>query len=131
MRRLRTLPAVQQFSDQVRLVIVSPNGALGCFDAVVDGELTVTSSHTPFCDAARVLLDRGVDSNSWLILRRAGSEIDSLRAKVGIAARVTVKGSNFVPFDAAEKAAPRPTAGSPSARTEKSDPRDETEAEAA
>jgi len=81
----------QLFSDQVRLVTVSPSGPPDYFDAVVNGELLVKSSRTPFCDAARALLDRGVDSNSWLILRHAGSETDSLRAKVGIAAKLTVK----------------------------------------
>ena len=82
--------AVQQWSNQVRLCTISPNGAPGHFDAVVNGELLVRSSRTPFCDAARVLIDRGVDSNSWLILRHAGSDIDSLRAKVGVAAKLTV-----------------------------------------
>jgi hypothetical protein len=85
-------PAViQQFNDQVRLVIVTPNGAPGYYDAVVNGEMLVRSSRTPFCDAARVLLERGVDGNSWLVMRHAGSEIDSLRGKVGVAAKLTVK----------------------------------------
>jgi hypothetical protein len=82
--------AVQQFNDQVRLVIVTPNGAPGHYDAVVDGELMVRASRVPFCDAARVLLERGVDGNSWLVMRHAGSETDSLRGKVGVAAKLTV-----------------------------------------
>ena len=83
--------AVQQWSNEVRLCTISPNGAPDHFDAVVNGELLVRSSRTPFCDVARVLLDRGVDSNSWLILRHAGSQTDSLRAKAGVAAKLTVK----------------------------------------
>ena len=83
--------AVQQWSNEVRLCTISPNGAPDHFDAVVNGELLVRSSRTPFCDVARVLLYRGVDSNSWLILRHAGSQTDSLRAKVGVAAKLTVK----------------------------------------
>jgi hypothetical protein len=82
--------AVQQWSNEVRLCAISPSNAPGHFEAVVNGELLVRSSTVPFCDAARVLLDRGVDSNSWLILRHAGSDIDSLRAKVGVAAKLTV-----------------------------------------
>ena len=50
-------------------VTISPSNAPGHFGAIVNGELLVRSSRTPFCDAARVLLDRGVDSNSWLVLR--------------------------------------------------------------
>jgi hypothetical protein len=81
---------IQQWSNEVRLCIISPNGAPGRFDATVHGELLVRSSRTPFCDAARVLLGRGVDSNSWLIMRHAGSDVNSLRGKVGVAARLTV-----------------------------------------
>jgi len=87
----RDHPPVQQFSDQVRLCVIAPSDAADRFDAMVDGEIVVRSSRTPFCDTARVLLDRGVDSNSWLILRHAGSQTNSLRAKVGVAAKLTVK----------------------------------------
>ena len=87
----RDHPPVQQFSDQVRLCVIAPSDAADRFDAMVDGEIVVQSSRTPFCDTARVLLDRGVDSNSWLILRHAGSRTDSLRAKAGVAAKLTVK----------------------------------------
>ena len=90
-RNGKHLPPVQLFSNEVRLVTVSPNGAPGHFDAVIDGELMVASSRQPFTDTARVLLDRGVDSNSWLIQRHAGSDVDALRGKVGIAAKLTVK----------------------------------------
>jgi len=46
--------AVQQWSNEVRLCTISPNGAPDHFDAVVNGELLVRSSRTPFCDVARV-----------------------------------------------------------------------------
>lgn len=90
-RNGRDLPAVEQFSDRVRLCIIAPSCTPDHYDATVNGELLVRSSRTPFCDVARVLLYRGVDSNSWLILRHAGSQTDSLRAKVGVAAKLTVK----------------------------------------
>ena len=70
-KRGRHVPAVQQWSDHVRLVTISPNGAPGHFDAILDGEI-VRSSRTPFTDTARVLLDRGADSNSWLIRAMGG-----------------------------------------------------------
>jgi hypothetical protein len=81
----------QQWSKQVRLVTVSPNGAPDHYDAFVNGKLVVSSSRQPFLDAARALLERGADSNSWLILRHADSDTDSLRAKVGVAAQLTVR----------------------------------------
>lgn len=65
-RNGRDAPATQQFNNEVRLCVVAPNGAPGHSDAVVNGELLVRSSRTPFCDA-----DRGVDSNSCLLLRHA------------------------------------------------------------
>jgi hypothetical protein len=81
----------QQWSNQVRLVVISPTGAPDHYDAFVDGELVVNSTRQPFVDAARALLERGAASNSWLILRHADSDIDSLRAKVGVAAKLTVR----------------------------------------
>jgi hypothetical protein len=91
-------PAVQQFNANVRLVVVSPNGAPGHFDAVCGNEVLVTNSRTPFLDAARVLQFRGVDSNSWLIGRHAESDVDAVRGKVGILARLTVaEGDRDVP----------------------------------
>src|SRR5262249_44705977 len=82
-RNERHPAAVQQWSNEVRLCTIS--------DATVNGELLVRSSRTPFTATARVLLDRGIDSNSWLIMRHRGSEVDALRGKVGVAARLTVK----------------------------------------
>jgi hypothetical protein len=90
-RNGRHAAAVQQFNENVRLVTVSPNDAPGHFSATVNGELVVISSRTPFLDAARVILDRGVDSNSWLILRHQGSDTECLRGKVGLLAKLTVK----------------------------------------
>ena len=88
-RRLSS-PSTQQWSSEVRLVTIAPAGNPGHFSAEVAGEKIVTSSRTPFCDAARVLLDRRADSNSWLILRHAGSDTDCLRGKVGVIAKITV-----------------------------------------
>jgi hypothetical protein len=80
----------QQWSDQVRLCVISPNGAPGRFDATVNGEQLVVSSRTPFLDAARILVERGYDTNSVLIARHAGSDINCLIAKIGVAAALTV-----------------------------------------
>jgi hypothetical protein len=88
---LRRNSPEQKWSKQVRLVVISPNGAPDHYDAFVDGELVVASTRQPFLDAACALLERGADSNSWLVLRHAGSDTDSLRAKVGVAAKLTVR----------------------------------------
>ncbi len=77
-KRKLSLPVEQLFNSNVRLVVVSPSGAPDHYSAEVDGEIVCTSSRTPFCDAARILLSRGVDSNSWLILRHKGSDTELL-----------------------------------------------------
>jgi hypothetical protein len=114
-RNGRDRPVGQLFSNEVRLVTISPNGSHGHYDAEVDGELVVKSSLTPFCDAARVLVERGVDTNSWIVMRRQG---DALRAKVGIAAKLTVRedrdGPRFVKH--VPWKAPEPREGSPPVR---------------
>src|SRR5258708_15707878 len=56
-----------------------------------DGDVLVTSSRTPFLDAARRLLELGYSADAGLVMRHAGSVVDSLRATVGTAARLTVK----------------------------------------
>jgi hypothetical protein len=83
-------PPIQQFNSHVRLVIVSPNGSPGHFDAMCGNEMLVLSSRQPFLDAARVLESRGADTNGWLIGRHAGSDVDAVRGKVGVLARLTV-----------------------------------------
>jgi hypothetical protein len=81
----------QKFSREVHLVEVRPNGGPGKFDAFVDDRLVVKSSHQPFLQAARTLLESGVDGNSWLIMRHARSQTDSLKSKVVVAARLAVE----------------------------------------
>ena len=48
-------------------------------------------------DAARKLLAEGYDPNDLLMLRHAGSDADSLRAKLGTAASLTVKETGYGP----------------------------------
>jgi hypothetical protein len=52
---------------------------------------------TPFFDAARELLAQGYDPSDLLMLRQAGSDTDSLRAKLGTAASLTVKETRYGP----------------------------------
>jgi hypothetical protein len=72
-----------------QLLIVEPVGR-DRFAARLDGRLLATS-RTPFCDAARALIAEGADPSTILIMRHAGSEIDALRARLSVAARLTVE----------------------------------------
>jgi hypothetical protein len=70
------------------------NGKLlpGKFDAFINERRIVVASRTPFCDGARVLLAEGLAMPSdVLIMRHAGSQVDALKAAVGVAAKLTVK----------------------------------------
>jgi hypothetical protein len=91
LRNGRDWPARQQFSESVRLCEVEPSAVPGEFTATVNGELLVFSSRTPYAAAARVLVGRGADTNSILILRHAGSDTNCLIGKLGLVARLTVK----------------------------------------
>ena len=48
-------------------------------------------------DSARRLLDLGHDPSAKLVMRHAGSDVDSLRATVDAAAKLTVKEDDSVP----------------------------------
>jgi hypothetical protein len=61
----------------------------GRFEARLDNRV-LAKSRTPFCDAARQLLDLGYDRDDVVTMRHAGSGTVALRAKVGVAARLTV-----------------------------------------
>ena len=79
------------------IVTPAPRGA-GRFEARLDGhDRVLCVSRTPFFDAARKLLAQGYDPDDLLMLRHAGSDTDSLRAKLGTAASLTVKETGYGP----------------------------------
>jgi len=55
-----------------------------------DGMVLVGSSRQPFLDAARVLIGAGYEPDSWLEGWRPGATAFALRARLGIAAGLTV-----------------------------------------
>jgi hypothetical protein len=55
-----------------------------------DGDVLVRSSRTPFLDAARRLLEFDYPVDAVLVMRHARSAVESLRAKIGKAAALTV-----------------------------------------
>src|SRR5262245_48510829 len=83
-------PAIQIYNSNVRLIEVTPTTP-GCFSAAINGEMLIISSRQPLLDACRRLLDAGVDPNSWVVMRHAGSEVEGLRGKIGILARLAVE----------------------------------------
>lgn len=74
-------------------IIVEPSKRAGYFAAhLADrGDVIVRSSRQPFLDATRRLIDLGYDPSMVLIMRHAGSDIDSLRVPIGVAAKLSVK----------------------------------------
>ena len=83
-------PAIQLYNSNVRLIEVTPTTP-GCFSAAVNGEILVISSRQPFFDACRSLLNAGADPNSWVVMRHAGSDVEALRGKLGILAKLSVE----------------------------------------
>jgi hypothetical protein len=63
----------------------------GQFDAYLGTRLLVVRTRQPFVDGARALLALGFDPATTVILKHLGSEIECLRGRLGVAARLTVK----------------------------------------
>jgi hypothetical protein len=64
----------------------------GRFDAFHGDLCLVERSRTPFCDGARALLARGLaNPGDRIVMRHAGANHDALSAKVGTAAKLTVR----------------------------------------
>ena len=71
-------------------------GFAGRFEARLDGRL-LCRSRQPLLDAARILLAEGCDPDERIVMRHAGSTVDALSAKVGVAAGLTVSESHGPP----------------------------------
>jgi hypothetical protein len=85
----------------------------GRFDAVLDGEVIVRGSSTPICDAARVLLAKGIPEESVLSTRHQGSEHIAMSGSLGAWAKVTVRDDHGAPKFRKRREDPLPTAPSP------------------
>jgi hypothetical protein len=100
----------------VIVITIEPDQrAPGHFAARLSGDNCVLAkSRTPFCDAARKLVDLGADPAATLVSVRAGSNTESLRAQLGIAAGLTVEESAFGPvFRRHRTGSPTPVGASP------------------
>jgi hypothetical protein len=85
------LQAEPQGVQRTVVIIAAPARLPGLFAVTMEsGPLLCAGSRQPLFDAARVLLDRGHDPAGFVVLRRAGSDVDCLRARVGAAAKLTV-----------------------------------------
>jgi hypothetical protein len=69
------------------------------FDARLEGESeTLCESNQPFVDSARILLNRGHDPGTILVMRHASSDVVALRGALGTAAKLTVDEHNGTVF---------------------------------
>jgi hypothetical protein len=74
----------------LHLIIVETERHIAQFDCYVGGQFLLRTTQ-PLCDAARLLLTHGHEPDACLIMRRKGREQADLRARLGIAAALTVK----------------------------------------
>jgi hypothetical protein len=93
-------------------LVVSPV-APGCFEARLDGDCIVASSRTPFCDAARKLIDLGYDRAAILVMKHAGTEIVALRAPLLKAAKLNVEEGPYGPRFVAFRTGPKTRVAAP------------------
>ena len=74
----------------IRIILESVNRRGRSSASLPDGTVLVASSRQPFLDAARVLITAAYHPDSWLEGWRPGSTGFALRARLGIAAGLTV-----------------------------------------
>jgi hypothetical protein len=74
----------------IKIILAAVNRRGRSWASLLDGTVLVASSRQPFLDAARVLVDKGYDPDCWLEGWRAGATVFALRARLGIAAGLTV-----------------------------------------
>jgi hypothetical protein len=98
---------MEVFEPPTKPLILSVNEIrAGRFEARLEGDKRVLCvSRKPFVDAARVLVTDGFDPTTMLVMRRVGNDVDAWRARLGIAAKLTVRESGdgpprFVPWKA-------------------------------
>jgi hypothetical protein len=80
------------------IVTPAPRGSAERYEARLDDDDHVLCvSRTPFFNAARKLIAQGYDPGITLVLRHAGSDTDSLSAKLEKAASLTVEETEYGP----------------------------------
>ena len=88
-------------------VTVMPSNRPGEFVAALGGQ-PLCCSHEPLLAAARELTAAGIPPGTILTMRHAGSDVDALTVRLGVAARLTVEdGRNGTPRLRRWKAPPR------------------------
>jgi hypothetical protein len=92
----------------VLTVKVTGYGSRGpLFEGTIDDQVVVTGTTQPLFSTARALLAKGTNPDDVLVMRHAGSNTVSLRARVGVAAKLTVterakSGPTFARWEASE-----------------------------
>jgi hypothetical protein len=76
----------------VVLITAVPLGA-GRFETRCAGQLIVASTREPLLDGSRALLAAGHDPDTIAVMRHAGSDVDALAARIGMAAQFYVEES--------------------------------------
>jgi hypothetical protein len=88
----RTIDCVENASsvETTKIILERVNRHGRSSASLPDGTVLVGSSRQPFLDAARVLIAAGYDPDSWLEGWRPRATAFALRARLGIAAGLTV-----------------------------------------
>jgi hypothetical protein len=75
----------------VVIITAAPLGRPGYFQARFSARVLCAATRIPFLDGARRLLELGYEPDTIIVLRHADSDIDCLRATIGVAAKLTVR----------------------------------------
>jgi hypothetical protein len=83
----------------------------GKFDALLGDRLLVHATRQPFLDGCRALLELDADPDASVVLQHTGSATVSLRAKIGVAAKLTVAERAYGNAPRFERWTPGPLSG--------------------
>jgi hypothetical protein len=72
-------------------IIATPLDQRGHYRVSVDGRPLIASTRLPLVDAARELVRLGADPDAIIAMKQAGSDTVCIRARLAVAARLTVK----------------------------------------
>jgi hypothetical protein len=74
----------------IKIILRAVNQRGRSMASLPDGTVLIASSRHPYLDAARILIAAGHDPDSWLEGWRPGTKAFASRARLGIAARLTI-----------------------------------------
>jgi hypothetical protein len=97
-------PSQEESRPRTVEITIHPTGRLDLFAVKYGADVLVKSSRQPRCDAARTLRDLGFPDDTFIVSRRAGSDVVSMQGRLGDWRKLRIKqgrnGPEFATYEA-------------------------------